>query len=72
MANCLVDNANCLVSVVDFVHHGFFVFQVFVNREEMLHFVKYVGRNLVDVCVLIVVRVLKGDSNGKQNISPSE
>ena len=51
------------LAAADLVDGGGLVLQVFVNREEVPHFLEEVGGELIDVGVLIIVGVAEGNGD---------
>ena len=56
-----VDDLDCHFSAADFACDGILAFEVFVNTEEVRHFIENMLGEFGDVLIGIVGRVLKGD-----------
>lgn len=59
-----------VVTGADLVNRRGLILQIFINREEVAHFVKDVSRQLVDVGVHIVIGIVEGNGNDLFIIMP--
>ena len=59
MLDGITNNFYCLFSGTHFIYSSGFIFQIFIYTKEMAHFIKNVLRQLINISLLIIIRIIK-------------